>query len=329
MDDIKKAIVENYNLGSISSISKIEAGFLSENYSISTPSGKFFLKRYIKDVERVQDIHKVKMYFASHGVPVILPMTTVSGKSIFSLEDNVFALFPFVTGIHHNRQHIQDSISTEIAKLLADMHQIAQKSPMTIPATFKFWNKDKLRLADEILTKIDFITNKSEFDKLAQKNIELKKKLINQTEISHTAYNLEPLILIHGDFHEQNLFFDEKGRIKYIFDFGETKMGLRGYELWRSADYMFLNGKFTDENIRKVIHYLRAYNSFNSISEEILSACFRVYFQMHIHSFWVESEHYLKTNNRVDGFLEERSTSYFAQHRDEFLTEILKGVYRK
>ncbi|HEY9480716.1 MAG TPA: phosphotransferase [Candidatus Paceibacterota bacterium] len=328
MEELTNALSKHFDIGNKISISKIDAGFLSENYLVESRDKKFFLKGYVKGIERVHDIHKVKSYFASHGIPVILPLETRSGETLFVFGSKVFALFPFATGIHHNRQSIPDKVTVEIAALLARMHHIATDFPMTISATFKYWDRKKLDLANELIVKIDSIPEKTEFDIRAKRNIELKKTVILKEDIPIDTYKLEQPILLHGDFHELNIFFDELDRIKYVFDFGETKMGPRGFELWRSTDYMFFDGKFTDENIRKAVLYLKTYNSLNPISKEELSNAFQVYYLMNIHSFWVESEHYLKENTRVDRFLEVRSTSYFVEHKEELLQRILDEVYK-
>ena len=328
MEKFKEILITQYGIIGDVVISKVDAGFLSDNYRVQTTTDIFFLKGYRKaDSQRVAEIHKVKAYFSSHGIPVILPRMTLTQETYFICDGMVFALFPFVKGIHHNRQNISDPVTKEIATLCAKMHQISTNHPLLISNTFKFWSSNKLKVADEILEKINLIKEKSDFDILALRNIHLKCELIVKELIPHESLKLEPFILLHGDFQEQNIFFDEQGKVKYVFDFGETKMGLRGQELWRSADYMFLNGNFSDTNINKVILFLKTYNDRNPISKEQLTNAFKVSFLMNIHSFWVESEHYLKNNTKVDHFLEVRSTVYFAEHKEEFLNRVLQGVY--
>lgn len=270
----------------------------------------------------------VKSFFADHGIPVILPIKTVSQDTLFSIGAKVYALFPFVEGVHHNRQFVSDEINIEIAKLLAKMHRIAMDNPKIIPAEIKFWNdEDSLKKIDELLNIISQIHHKTSFDISAQKVLELKKKLILRDKVAIAEFDIDPHILVHGDFHEQNLFFDDKGKIKYVFDFGEVKMAPRAHELWRSTEFIFLNGIFTEDNIRKAILYLRTYNSLNPISKNALIAGFNIFYQMIIHSTWVETEHYVIGNHKVDHFLEKGTINYMAQYKDQFLSTILKGVY--
>lgn len=328
MEEIKKAINVHYNIGKITSIERINAGFLSDNYKIVSDKGVFFLKGYRKGIERDRDIHKVKKFFASHGIPVILPIETNKLDTLFSEQEKVYALFPFVDGIHHNRQFISDEINIEIAKLLAKMHQVSMDSPLSIPAVIKFWNdEDSLKKIDELISIISNISDKNAFDVTAQNMLELKRKLILRDKKTVAECDSELHILLHGDFHEQNLFFDENGKVKYVFDFGEVKMAPRAHELWRSAEFMFINGDFSDENVRKLILYLGTYNTLNPISKAALIAGFNIYYQMLIHSTWVESEHYLIGNYKVDHFLEKGTINYMAQHKDEFLNKVLKEVY--
>lgn len=330
MENLKSALIEHYGFDNDFSIERIHAGFLSENYKFVSGGKVYFLKGYRKGIERNRDIHKAKKYFRDHGIPVILPIETKIKDTLFTLGDKVYALFPFVEGIHHNRQHISDEVAIEIAKLLAKMHKIAMDFPMTVPAVIKFWNDvDAFLKIDTIIDLLSKISKKSTFDVFVEETLKLKKKLITRDSAPVSKYDIEPHILIHGDFHEQNLFFDNQGKIKYVFDFGEVKMGPRAQELWRSAEFMFINGKFTDENIAKVILYFRTYNSCNSITREVLEAGFNIHYQMLIHSTWVETEHYVLGNYKVDHFLEKGTLAYFGDNKDQFLKRVMDGVYGK
>lgn len=328
MEEIKKTLSTHYGIGNIISIERVNAGFLSDNYKVISDKGVFFLKGYRKGIDRNRDIHKVKKFFADHGIPVILPIETNNRDTLFTVSEKVHALFPFVDGIHHNRQFISDEINIEIATVLAKMHRISMDNHVSIPAVIKFWDdEDSLKKIDELVGIISSISDKNAFDVASQNMLELKRKLIFRDKKTVAECDNEPHILIHGDFHEQNLFFDERGMIKYVFDFGEVKMAPRAQELWRSAEFMFINGVFSDENVRKVILYLRTYNALNPISKDAFVAGFNIYYQMLIHSTWVESEHYLVGNHKVDHFLEKGTINYMAEYREEFLNRVLKGVY--
>lgn len=331
MEEINSAVSKHYGVARSAdrvSIKPIDAGFLSTNYKVTVGSSTYFLKGYVKGTDRVRTIHMVKQHFASHGIPVILPLLTDAGDTMFTVGEKVYALFPFVDGIHHNRQHIPEHVAVEIARVVASMHRIAAEHPLEIPARLKLWNDaDALAKIDELLQIVRKVSAPTDFDRLALMNLELKRRLVSNASVPPESCITEPWILIHGDFHEQNLFFDESGNIKYVFDFGEVKMGPRAHELWRSSDYMFINGIYSEENVAKAILYLKTYNALNPIKREDLVSGFEIYFQMQIHSVWVESEHYLKGNTRVDRFLETRATGYLAEHRKEFLERVLRGVY--
>ena len=329
LEKIKEAVTQNYSLRGIVTIEKIDLGFLSSNYRVSNNDKEFFLKGYrYSDIEKVKEIHTVKKFFASHGFPVILPLQNKTGKTITTIEDVHYALFPFVKGIHFNRGTIPDHIAKALGENLAMMHACTQKHPLVIKESFGAWS-DSIALSrmDELIGIIENIKTPNAFDRLALASLKFKEDLVKKDGKPLSDFALEPYILLHGDYHEQNIFFDVSGKIKYIFDFEKATMGPRCFELWRSVDYMFLNGDFSDERISKAITYLKAYNAKNSISKEELTNGLEIYYQRLIHSVWVEKEHYLKENTRVDHFLETRSVEYLSKNQEDFLDRILSEIY--
>jgi len=117
--------------------------------------------------------------------------------------------------------------------------------------------------------------------------------------------SLTPFLSVsfHGDYLDHNVFFGPNDQVSYVFDFEKTDYSPRTYELFRSLMYSFLSGDILDEDVVRAKLYLQSYLEIYPISKDELSRGLRLFYLKSIHGVWVESEHYLKENVRVDEFL--------------------------
>ena len=201
-------IKNTYNLSEILSSEKVNKGFLSENYKISTEKGDFFLKKYrFNDRKKIQEIHSAKRYFSEGGVPVIMPINTLSGETFLKYEDSYLALFPFVSGLQPERGDLSDKMIVSLGRMLGQIHLLGRESTLKIEGVFSGWGKeDALQIAQSIEDKLEQVEDKNDFDKLAQKVVTLKKELINKNNVNFSDLGLENDHLIHGDYLDQNVF---------------------------------------------------------------------------------------------------------------------------
>lgn len=296
MEKLITAIKSLYSIEIIST-EKVEKGFLSENHILLTKSGKYFLKKYrFNTKERIEEIHTVKKYFADNSIPVILPLQHKDGTFFF--EDGWYALFPFVTGEQFEGDELNESAIVSFAEMLAKIHLLGKQSTIKVGDSFSIGEKTSvLEKIDSITLKIKEIVNPTDFDKRAIYSLELKKKLILENTVDFKDLNLNNDHLIHGDYLAHNVFFSD-GVVSHVFDFEKTSYAPRMFELFRSA-----YSSFSSQD--KIDSYIQAYSKVYPISTDELERGKKLYYIKLIHGVWVESEHYLKSNTRVDHFLED------------------------
>ncbi|MEI7777555.1 MAG: phosphotransferase [bacterium] len=297
-------------------IKKAEGGFLSTNYIIENyeklPHKKYFLKKYrFNKKDKIEEIHSIKKYFSEKDIPVILPIPNKEGKTYFEWRaeegKSFYALFPFVEGIHFSRDNFSNMVIASLAETLGKIH-LAGKDYKG-PASQAFKLKSPEDLQTEIQKYLDIIkskTNKDPFDLLAEKTLSLKLELLSGLGYSFEDTGLTSDHLIHGDYHNKNVFFDSKGKVTAVFDFEKSGMGPRVFELWRSIDY---------SDRTKAEQYIRSYGKIYPITEDELARGLRLYYLKLISSLWIEKAHYVDGNFRTDSFLETQYSSlkYFGQ----------------
>lgn len=321
MENLLSKINQLYGL-QIDFFEKVTKGFLSENYLLSDGQKKYFLKKYRFDNrERIIEIHSVKKYFADGGIPVILPMSTKNGETFFSFEDGYYALFPFVDEKQFERGQLSDTAIVSLGEMLGRIHLLGKKSILLIDNGFKLENKGKVL---EKIRSIEIEIGKkhplSEFDKVAFENVRLKKQLVFVNSITYEDLALPSDHLIHGDYLDHNVFFDKADKVSHVFDFEKTAYSPRSFELFRSMMYAFLSEGIDSTDITKAKMYLDSYLKIYPMSKDEIRRGLQLFYLKSIHVVWVESEHYLKNNYRIDEFL------YSDAHRIKYLSENLEAL---
>lgn len=304
MHDLLAEINKIYGLN-ITSSEKVALGFLSDNYFLSDTKTKFFLKKYrFNNSSRIANVHSSKKYFAQGGIPVILPIPLLSGETFFEYTGAYFALFPFVEGKHIERGNLTESAILSLGQMLGKIHLLGKDSKLAINDEFKIENEEKtFKKIEDIIAKISEIETPNDFDKAALENVQMKKKLLLNNVMTLESLDLKNDHLIHGDYLDHNVFFDESDNVKWVFDFEKTNYSPRTYELFKSMVYGLLSADVTQTDLQNARKYIDAYSSVYPISKDEIKRGLQLYFVKTIHGFWVEGEHYLNGNTRVDHFL--------------------------
>ena len=303
-------------------------GSLSENHVLSADHDKFFLKKYRFDnAGRIAEIHAAKKFFAAGGVPVILSIITAAGETFFECDGAYYALFPFVPGRHLDRGHLPEKAIISLGQTLGRIHILGRQAKLVVN------NRFKLEKTTEVLEKnrviramISALEKPSDFDRLALANLELKQKLLQENQLTAESLGLASDHLIHGDFLEHNVFFDQADQFEWVFDFEKTNYSPRTFEIFCSLALIFLSGEAIDDELGNARKYLQAYASIYPITDDEIRRGLRLFFLKTIHGLWIESEHYLKNNNRVDQFLpeENRRLKYLAENLEKLINYLIQ-----
>lgn len=306
---LQNYIVQSYlQIETITSTKKVNEGYLSHNHILETNQGKYFLKQYREEYteDRVKEVHKIINFFSDKGIPSVTPIENKQGKTYFIFNSHIYTLFPFLNGIVEDRKNITEKPIKSLAKTLAKIHLVSSNGlPLRISSHHGIIDRNVfLDAYPEIIKAIKSKKEKDDFDKLALKVLKLKKFIVdkNKKRVENSiAVNNH---LLHGDYHEKNVFFDNNGEVKFIFDWEKTAIGNRFHELVRSMDFVCLDGHYEKENLEKARFYIQTYKELYPFDKVDFINSIEDYYLKNAHSLWIEQTHYLENSNRVDCFLE-------------------------
>ncbi|MCC7356597.1 MAG: aminoglycoside phosphotransferase family protein, partial [Candidatus Doudnabacteria bacterium] len=244
MNEVLNRVKENYHLNNLELSHKVELGYLSDNYVLINGDKKYFLKKHrVADPIKVRQILDIEQLFFDRGIPAILPITFADNQTMFQVEDSVYSLYPFVEGSHGKGKHYSKTALKSAGEMLAKIHVAGQKDyPKIDYDDFVMWAKPDFLAKAKFLREL--IKSDSEFDNMARDFLDLKVKIVEETETVPYENNFGEPQLIHGDFHGSNLFFNDKDEITHVFDFEKAQIQPPVLEIVRSMNFLCFGEDF-------------------------------------------------------------------------------------
>ena len=311
------------------SFGKVSGGYLSDNFAVGNDKIKYFLRQYRSKYNKKENeqIHRIKNFFAKNGIPIISPLKNKNGKTFFEFDGKFYALFPFIEGKVIEAKDLTIKTIHSIARMLAKIHLLSKNGfPELTEDRTSIYSKEKI-VADgeKILSLINAKRKKDEFDEQALCQIALKLDLVKQNNITFEDLGLKFDHLIHGDFHEMNLFYDQNNEVKFVYDLEKATVAPRSFEIARAIDYICLTD-FKDINIIRAAEFVKAYRSLYEISDEEIRKGLIFWYMKNIHNLWIEEAHYLQNNFRTDVFypIQDKKLRFYSQHLDKVINNILE-----
>ncbi|HSX38974.1 MAG TPA: phosphotransferase [Candidatus Saccharimonadales bacterium] len=306
MQQLLEQITQNYKIEPIQSIEPVQVGIMAVNHILHTANHKYFLKSYRHATpEAISKVHQVMNYFSENGVAAVLPIKLKTGQTYFVHENVVNAVFPFVTGQVIKRETLNLDQAKVLGESLANIHLTTKDG---IPTKFK--DLVKIKKSQETRAQnnqniqkiIVDIPNRTEFDNHMLELVKLKAKLLEQHWDTYSKMELPNNALIHGDFHCENVMFDEN-KITHILDFDNTRIDSREWELARSMFLTFFESSFADHHIESAKYYIKAYASLYPFNFEDFSNAIKFYFFGLFRTVWAEEDYYKNNNYKVKPIL--------------------------
>ena len=134
--------------------------------------------------------------------------------------------------------------------------------------------------------------------------------------------------LVHGDFHMENMIFNNKAEVVYIFDFETVHFGDGIEDIIHFIIYRFINSNYNPENFKEARLFLNLYSHYEPLTAEEIKVETYCSLYMSIGSFFLE-EKILKTKdlNLVKHLKWSlRRLLYFGANIDDFINQICNEI---
>lgn len=321
------AIATAYGLSTLS-IKKSLGGLSAINILAESEVGLLVVKRHSsvqpKNIKLIQSVNEL---MGLNHIPVALPLKTIGGKRHFVYDDWLYSVYPFREGNILHETTIGDAALSNTGKILAKMHSIQDGNQPKLLTTF-----DRLKPLNDVVSDAKIIRNliannsiDKRTDQLTEILIETKLEVISRIDIQLIARKLpEPSTITHGDFHNENILYDDNGGISCVLDFEEAHKGYGVEDVMTFINFACCNSGFDERSIQKARTFLLSYCQEVSLTKEDLYHGLMILHYRLCSSFFLETELYNKRDTFYYELLKRdlSKLSYIESYSDDIINKL-------
>lgn len=282
-----------FDLGEVRDLTFVYGGYMCHNYRMTTDRGVYFLKQYRNKISTI--VHEIKFaeeYFASQGLPVILPIEDRSGRRAFWVDGHWLSIFPFVDGHVPALGEIDRPLVEHLGDTLARFHEAGLKFYDRHFQPLRLWSRRKFFMEyAELEYELARVENPSELDRRIASSLQRKAELVRHNSVDPQDVPLAYDCLLHGDFIYPNTFVTSSHEVTHVYDLEKAVIGPRAYELARSVIINCFDDADSERNYDLGRAFLNAYRARLPISFEEFDQGVRLFMINLRHSNWIESRY--------------------------------------
>jgi homoserine kinase type II len=220
MEGQLEQVLQHYPLGQLTSVCRIEQGFVNDHWRLITAKGRFFLKRLnplLRQSHLVHTQHRLVRHLRRSDFPAPRIVPTHTGHTLLILDSEWYEIQDYIEGDSYN--HDRPAHLQEAAITLGRYHACVESfAPQALRGLGDLFTPPVIR------SNLNNLIDARALDQ-EHKSVELAGQL--STEISHLAVRFaahETLrqLVTHGDYYGGNLIFDGD-RIVGVVDYDKAR----------------------------------------------------------------------------------------------------------
>jgi homoserine kinase type II len=326
-------LLRRFGLGSALRVDVVAGGLLNQNLVAVTARGGFFLKGYrYPDPAPIAREHRLIRHAFHSGIPAHPPLAAPDGATYLRVGGRFWAVYPLIKGEQPSPGQMTAKHAAEMGRVLAHIHvALAGLTALEIadyPAKPRWDSTAASAEMAEYEAEIAKRPALDPFDQHALSSFAYRRTLMAGGIQGPEAFDTLPAHLLHGDYHERNLIFDQHGRITSVLDWELAKVGPRAWEIIRTLDYALPLATDLESGGPLQRAFLHAYAAVAPLAEEECVAMPELYWAMQVHTLWPYEEHYRKGSARTDKATMQDldSLHWWATHREEVAQALLAAL---
>lgn len=282
-----------------SEIQEVISGTVNSTYRIRSDE-TYYLRRFKHtNNHRIKDELRLLAELSSSLHFIVEPCLNVENLPITLWKGECFALYPEATGRQVYSDEFDCTYAFNAGYALANLHLAMETTTQrSFPTIELSWSQQNwLERLERIIRAINSIKEPEEVDLWALERAQTQIAYLASSRSQHEFQPNTKRILVHGDYHHYNLFFDKNKQVSGIIDWDLLQYMPPAYEIARACQYMF------QLDVNKSKAFIEGYLSKKNLSlEEIRDGAFAwgIYADHHI---WALEEVYFKHNLSAKKFI--------------------------
>jgi len=310
-----------YGLGSLRAARYLPLGLINRNWRVDTAAGAYAVKELRDPIATgVHEQHRTVKLLIGRGVPVPQPLERAGGDPVCALDGAEFTVSVWAPGHHLGGKAMSLAQATAFGDLLGVIHVALTDVlgpgvpgpgiPVADPG-------QALTYVELLIEAIGRKPEKDEIDEVALANLTLRRKLLTDPAMSApAARDLGPHGYIHGDFHHNNVLWDE-GEISAVVDWDRIRVHSLASELIRTCLLAF--GGRGGIDLPRLAAFVRGYRMRRPLTgAELADAESRMWWWW-LNGFWPLDQRYDHGVTTFDHlYVHNASTfAWWTEHRSE------------
>jgi len=292
-------VLAAWPLESVGEATEIRAGATNQVYRVECASRVVFLRIYRRpDVAMAHREHALIRHVREQGVPAPLPLPALTGDTVVEYAGQVAALYEAARGAQLEPGTVTHEQAYGAGHTLAQIHRAT--APLAdagyTPRDFAWDGSEWVERLNAVERAIRARGSGSTSDAWALQRLEAQRGWLRQPQCVHSAPPQCSPQVIHGDYHDANLFF-EGDQVSAVIDWEQAAFLPRAYEVVRACHFMF---RMAPEPTQA---FLAGYRTLSPLGQAELgdgAASWGCYADHHV---WPLEEVFLHGNERARRFI--------------------------
>ncbi len=329
-------LLRRFGLGPAMQLDLAPGGLLNQNLFAVTARGAYFLKGYrYTDPAPIDREHRLIAHARRLDVPALAPLATPDGKTFLHVGGRFWAVFPRVSDGQPGPDTMTPPRAQALGRMLGRIHRALASVPRAEVERFpRKGTWDTAAAAREMAEYEAMIARRpvqDPFDQHTLASFGYRRTLMAGGVPAPGAFAALPAQVLHGDYHDRNVFFGADGDVSAVIDWELAAVGPRAWEIVRALDTALPLADDVETGGARLRAFVHGYASAAVLTAEECTAMPDLYWAARVHSLWVYEEHYRKGSARTDRLAMEdhQRLHWLATHRErlgELLVAALAGA---
>ena len=289
-NDLKRLaqVCAAYRLGDLRVARYQPIGVINRNWRVDRTTGTYAVKELCDSIATgAHQQHRTMKLLIDRGVPIPEPLEQAGGDPVCAVDGARFTVSRWAPGQHLTGSRNEPGQAETLGDLLGGIHvalgdvleagDSAQGIEVSDPG-------QALSYLDFLLEIIEGKPERDEIDEVALANLTWRRQLLTDPALSAPpGEELGPLGYIHGDFHHNNVLWDE-GRISAVLDWDRIRVHSLASELIRT--FLLTFGGDGAIDLSRTAAFVRGYLQRRPMSVSELADAERRMWWLWLCGFW-------------------------------------------
>ncbi|MGH3835931.1 MAG: phosphotransferase [Pseudonocardiaceae bacterium] len=329
------AALHGFGLAELTEVRSLADGLMNRNWRVCTREGVWALKQVLDvHADQARRQHRVTRTLAGLGLPVPPPQTTPAGDTLVNAEGiGVFAVLPWVDGLHRDGRDLALDECRHLGDLLARIHcglgrdglaRVLTPAPEFQIVAVTEAAKAKAKI-DHYLGLVNDRAELDEFDVLVRHRLIERQDLLERLAYLRPddTRPVAPMGWVHGDFHDLNLLWSvmRPSRVTAVLDWDRLRIGPLAAEVVRTATLVFgynLTPELRVLDLERVAAFTAGYREVTPLAGASLADAVHRLWWERVCDLWQLTWHYDKADASCDHLFASASAllAWWSAHRD-------------